>query len=416
MDGLYRLVREAPYARGEVGAGAAEVYLGGFEVDVALEEGTDLAHRHPRVEHQPYDRGVAGVVAGVQGEGEELVHLIFFQEDYALVERLVHRFDGVEVYAGVRGGTGPIEEPPYGGVLAVHGKALAVAFEEIVAELHNGADAHVLDPANVSLLEEAGELAKVGNVELGRARARARVVREMGREGFDQVVYPHTHHSNGKSVLLGILPEGDDTRKASVLLVSLAVLLCLLAFPILPEKETASAKLRTAEVENTGTLLGENSSGLEVPEKAPRVTSGGENTSAAMKITVPRLGLKDVAVPTGSKQAELDREGILRLRGSGLPWIAGSNTFITGHALGFPRTRVPYVFYKLNKMKPGDEIFVEDKEGQEYTFRVYDLMTVEPNDYWTTYPVEGKTVVSLQSCTPIPTFENRLIVRGELVS
>jgi sortase A len=207
-----------------------------------------------------------------------------------------------------------------------------------------------------------------------------------------------------------------NTRKASVLLVSLAVLLFLLAFPVLPEKETASAKLRTAEVENTGTLLGENSSGLEVPEKAPRVTSGAENASAAMKITVPRLDLKDVAVPTGSKQAELDREGILRLRGSGLPWIAGSNTFITGHALGFPRTRVPYVFYKLNKMKPGDEIFVEDKEGQEYTFRVYDLMTVEPNDYWTTYPVEGKTVVSLQSCTPIPTFEDRLIVRGELVS
>ena len=206
------------------------------------------------------------------------------------------------------------------------------------------------------------------------------------------------------------------TPKASVLLVSLAILLCLLALPILPENETVSAKLRTAEVENTGTLLGENSPRLEVPEKAPQVTSGGANTSAALKITVPRLDLKDVAVPTGSRQAELDREGILRVRGSGLPWIAGSNTFITGHALGFPRTRVPYVFYKLKKMRPGDEILIEDKEGQKYTFRVYDLMTVEPNDYWATYPVEGKTVVSLQSCTPIPTFENRLIVRAELVS
>ena len=204
--------------------------------------------------------------------------------------------------------------------------------------------------------------------------------------------------------------------KASVLLVSLAILLCSLAFPILPERETASAKLSTVEVENKGTLLGENSSGLEVPEKAPRIASGGKNVSAAMTITVPRLDLKDVAVPTGSKQAELDREGILRLRGSGLPWIAGSNTFVTGHALGFPRTRVPYVFYKLSKMKPGDEIFIQDRKGRRYTFVVYDLMTVEPNDYWATYPVEGKTVISLQSCTPIPTFENRLIVRGELVS
>jgi sortase A len=207
-----------------------------------------------------------------------------------------------------------------------------------------------------------------------------------------------------------------NTPKASVLLVSLTILLCLLALPILPENETVSAKLRTAQVENTGTLLGENSPQLEVPEKAPPVTLGGGKISAAMKITVPRLELKDVAVPTGSRQAELDREGILHLRGSGLPWIAGSNTFITGHALGFPRTRVPYAFYKLDKMKPGDEIFIEDKDGQRYMFRVYDLLTVEPNDYWTTYPVEGKTVVSLQSCTPIPTFKHRLIVRGELVS
>jgi sortase A len=206
------------------------------------------------------------------------------------------------------------------------------------------------------------------------------------------------------------------TPKASVLLVSLAILLCLLALPILPERETASAKLRTAEVENTGTLLGENSPELGSPRETSPVPSGGGNASGAIKITVPRLGLKDVAVPTGSRQSELDKEGILRLRGSGLPWIAGSNTFISGHALGFPRTRVPYAFYKLDRMRPGDEILIDDSEGRRYTFRVYDRLTVEPDDYWVTYPVEGMTVVSLQSCTPIPTFENRLVVRGELVS
>jgi sortase A len=206
------------------------------------------------------------------------------------------------------------------------------------------------------------------------------------------------------------------TPKASVLLVLLATLLCLVALPILPERETASAKLRTARVENTGTLLGENSPELTAPREAPPVSTSGRNIQGAIEITVPRLGLKDVAVPTGSSQAELDREGIMRLRGSGLPWIADSNTFITGHALGFPRTRVAYAFYKLDRMRPGDEIFIEDKEGRRYTFRVYDRLTVEPDDYWVTYPVEGMTVVSLQSCIPIPTFEYRLVVRGELVS
>jgi sortase A len=212
------------------------------------------------------------------------------------------------------------------------------------------------------------------------------------------------------------------TLKASVLLVSLAIALGLLTLPILPESETASATLDTTQTttQNTSTLLGENSPSLnppgEAPSGPPQISSGGGNVSSDIRLTVPRLGLEDVAVPTGSSQAELDRQGLLRLRGSGLPWESGSNTFVAGHALGFPHTRVPYAFYKLNKMKPGDEILVKDKDGHTYTFVVYDLMTVEPGDFWVTYPVEGRTVISLQSCTPIPSFENRLIVRGELVS
>jgi sortase A len=205
-----------------------------------------------------------------------------------------------------------------------------------------------------------------------------------------------------------------------VLLVSLVAVLCLLLVPILPEKETAHAKLQTTTIDKTAKLLGENSPELNPPDEAPsdpsNISAKRANVSSAMKITVPRLGLKDVAVPTGSRQAELDKQGIMHLRGSGLPWMAGSNTFIMGHALGFPWTRVPYAFYKLDKMKPGDEIFVEDKDGRRYTFVVYDTMTVEPGDYWVTYPVEGRTVISLQSCVPIPEFDHRLIVRGELVS
>ncbi|MGH3088652.1 MAG: sortase domain-containing protein, partial [Rubrobacteraceae bacterium] len=95
----------------------------------------------------------------------------------------------------------------------------------------------------------------------------------------------------------------------------------------------------------------------------------------------------------------------------------GSNTFIVGHALGFMQTKVPYIFYELDEMDPGDEIIVTDPTGREYTFRVFDKMTVRPEDYWVTYPAdEDETTISLQSCVPIPTFENRLIVRGELVS
>ena len=211
-----------------------------------------------------------------------------------------------------------------------------------------------------------------------------------------------------------LLAEVFRSLHVSLLLIALGVL-GLAVLPVLPRSETASTGLRLAEVESTGTLLGENSPELRAPPKNAQ-HAGGKGASGSMSLTVPRLGLKDVAVPTGSSQPELDRQGIMRLEGTGVPWQEGSNTFIVGHALGFLRTRVPYAFYELEKMQPGDEIFVEDPTGERYVFRVYDRMTVQPTDYWVTYPEDGHTIISLQTCTPAPTFENRLVVRGELVN
>lgn len=198
------------------------------------------------------------------------------------------------------------------------------------------------------------------------------------------------------------------------------VLFALLALPIIPRAESASVDLGTAEIEPAANkLLGENDAPLAEPPESPPKASEKAATGvpqAMMTLTVPKLGIKNLAVPTAATQAALDREGIIHLQNTGVPWQEGSNTFIVGHALGFMRTKVPYVFYKLDTMRPGDEIIIKDTAGKEYVYRVYDLMTLRPADYWATYPVAGKTTVSLQTCTPIPTFENRLVVRGELVS
>jgi sortase A len=202
--------------------------------------------------------------------------------------------------------------------------------------------------------------------------------------------------------------------RVSVLLIAVAAL-GLAALPVLPLTETAATELNPAEVETAGTLLGENSPDLRTPPEKVQL-SGGRKAAGTVTLTVPRLGLKDVAVPTGSSQAELDREGIMHLEGTGVPWQEGSNTFIVGHALGFMWTRVPYAFYELDKMEPGDEIIAEHPNGREYVFRVYDMMTVRPADYWVTYPEDGRSIISLQTCTPAPSFKNRLVVRGELVS
>ncbi len=204
--------------------------------------------------------------------------------------------------------------------------------------------------------------------------------------------------------------------KLSVLLVCLA-LLGLAALPAYPRTETASVKLRPAEVENARKLLGESPVGAR-PDPATRASAkdGTSREGGTMRLSIPKLSLENIPVPTGDSQVELDREGIIHLEDTGAPWKKNSNTVIVGHALGFLFTKTPYVFYELDQLKPGDEIVVKDQEDKDYTFKVYDLITVRPEDFWITYPIPGKTTISLQTCTPIPTFENRLIVRGELVT
>jgi sortase A len=204
--------------------------------------------------------------------------------------------------------------------------------------------------------------------------------------------------------------------KAYVALTVLA-LLGLAALPIFPTTETASVRLQTVEASLAEPLPDENP--YEIPDLAGSASRGagtdGTPGADALMLSVRRLGLKDVRVPMSSSQAVLDRAGIIRLESSGAPSEPGSNTFIVGHAIGYPGGLYPYVFYELDRLRPGDEVSLRDSSGRGYTYRVYDRMIVRPQDYWVTYPVPGKTIVSLQGSYPVPTFERRLIVRAELV-
>lgn len=195
-----------------------------------------------------------------------------------------------------------------------------------------------------------------------------------------------------------------------VSLVTLGVLALQSASGPESSKESPGSATRPLEVENARALLGEDPA--EARDASEKEEAAARDTP--VELSVPRLGISDLPVPTGSTQAELNREGIIRLEEGGLPDTKGSNTFIVGHALGYPTTRVRFVFRHLEKMRPGDEITL-NSGAEQYTFKVYDRLTVRPQDYWVTYPVTGKTIISLQSCTPYPTFENRIVVRGELV-
>jgi len=126
--------------------------------------------------------------------------------------------------------------------------------------------------------------------------------------------------------------------------------------------------------------------------------------------------IEDDAVPdaAGDDEAALKEHAAIHLEGTGFPWQGEANVYLAGHRLGFPGTDSFLAFWDQNGLEKGDEVFVTDSEGTKYTYRVYEEFVAEPTDLSVTKPVEGKNVLTLQTCT-LPDYEQRLITRAELV-
>jgi sortase A len=158
--------------------------------------------------------------------------------------------------------------------------------------------------------------------------------------------------------------------------------------------------------------------GFSVPsvqQTAPQQTGGPEDKT--LKVTVPEMSrIEDDTVPNaaGDDEEALKENGAIHLRGTGFPWQEGANTYLAGHRLGYPGTESFLTFYDLNSLESGDEVYVEDSEGTEYTYRVYKTFVTGPSDMSVTEPVAGKSVLTLQTCT-LPDYRDRLIVRAELI-
>jgi sortase A len=71
-------------------------------------------------------------------------------------------------------------------------------------------------------------------------------------------------------------------------------------------------------------------------------------------------------------------------------------------------------FFDLNKLEQGDEVYITDANGTEYTYRVFKEYTVSPTDLSVTKAVPDKNILTLQTCT-LPDYSQRLVVQAELV-
>ncbi|HSK99310.1 MAG TPA: class E sortase [Rubrobacteraceae bacterium] len=136
-----------------------------------------------------------------------------------------------------------------------------------------------------------------------------------------------------------------------------------------------------------------------------------------MALSIRALGLRDVPVRTSASARALDN-GVIHLPDTSLPGddgAGGRNVYLVGHRLGYPGTGSHRIFYGLGELRKGDEILLRDRLGDRHEYHVTGSRVVGPSDSWVKDRVPGRDMLSLQTCTPIPTFERRLIVRANRV-
>ena len=158
-----------------------------------------------------------------------------------------------------------------------------------------------------------------------------------------------------------------------------------------------------------------------IPERIIETVRGPQAVtpeSKELRLTVPGMERVDNVPVYDAPESGYDRalhDGVVHVRGTGFPWQKGANVYIAGHRVGYPGTKSNLVFWDLNTLEKGDEIFLIDSGGTRYTYKVFEKRVISPDDVGILRPTKGKNIVSLQTCT-LPDYSHRLIVQGELES
>ena len=208
-----------------------------------------------------------------------------------------------------------------------------------------------------------------------------------------------------------------SSRRLAIALASFPVVLALLvwvAMVVLTSGDgTESVPQQAAPISQDFAAVESSASSAASPAPSPLAAAPDDR---ALRITVPGMARVDrvpVVSSHPSDEAAL-RRGALHVEGTGFPWQRGSNTYIAGHRLGFPGTASDRLFWDLGRLADGDAVLLEDSSGRVYEYAVFREMVVGPKDVSVTAPVDGKSVVTLQTCT-LPDYSRRLVVQAELV-
>ena len=133
-----------------------------------------------------------------------------------------------------------------------------------------------------------------------------------------------------------------------------------------------------------------------------------EEGKAVARLEIPRMGLNRIVVEGATADALTKGPG--HFPETPLPGQLG-NAAIAGH-----RTTHLHPFFDIDKLQPGDQIFVTTFNGR-YVYQVTGTQVVDPADYAAVIPTTDatKATLTLVSCTPRYSATNRIVVHADLV-
>lgn len=139
------------------------------------------------------------------------------------------------------------------------------------------------------------------------------------------------------------------------------------------------------------------------------------DANAGLTLTLPSLGVRNAPVYDSDSEQAL-ANGVAHVPETSMPWDRGAqrNVYLAAHRLGYPGSGSRLLFYELDQLGRGDEVVLKGR-GKTYRYKVSETLIVDPDDSRVMGQMIGRDMVTLQTCTPIPTYEKRLVVRADRV-
>lgn len=143
------------------------------------------------------------------------------------------------------------------------------------------------------------------------------------------------------------------------------------------------------------------------PETTPEppVSDSGEISGIGI-LTIPRIEAKlPVTAGVAVEQLKVSEGWVTQTA----PIGSEGNAVIAGHrSYTYGRH-----FNRLGELEAGDEIRYTSADGEDMTFLVSEILTIEPGDPATfAAPPEGTAQLTLYTCTPIREATHRLLIRA----